>query len=217
MKEFVSGNEKHENDETCEHDDVKLLEEVNSKEHEEAACRFCWSQEEPEDNPKICVCQCSGSVGYIHFSCLKAWMKTKVQEVRHGNSVSQTWKQFECELCKTRFPYAFKYRGKRWEMVDLHRPTSTETPYIIIESLSNDKNNSRFVHTIIVENNKTEFKLGRGHESDLRVNDISVSRCHVLLKYKEGNFFLEDKKSKFGTLVLIRKFLPIEPTSQMAV
>ena len=32
---------------------------------------------------------------------------------------------------------------------------------------------------------KTEFKLGRGHESDLRVSDISVSRCHAIIKYDE--------------------------------
>jgi pSer/pThr/pTyr-binding forkhead associated (FHA) protein len=25
--------------------------------------------------------------------------------------------------------------------------------------------------------------MGRGHESEVRVNDISVSRCHAILKY----------------------------------
>ena len=33
------------------------------------------------------------------------------------------------------------------------------------------------------EGGKTQWKLGRGHESDLRVSDISVSRCHAILKY----------------------------------
>lgn len=36
------------------------------------------------------------------------------------------------------------------------------------------------------------------------MNDISVSRCHSIIKYKEGSFFLEDNISKFGTLVLLR-------------
>jgi len=52
---------------------------------------------------------------------------------------------------------------------------------------------------------KTEFRLGRGHESDLRVSDISVSRCHAILKYDTTdsfNYYLEDNLSKFGTLVL---------------
>jgi pSer/pThr/pTyr-binding forkhead associated (FHA) protein len=47
--------------------------------------------------------------------------------------------------------------------------------------------------------------MGRGHESDLRINDISVSRLHALIKYKDGKFLLEDNVSKFGTLVLIKK------------
>jgi len=27
------------------------------------------------------------------------------------------------------------------------------------------------------------FKMGRGHESEIRIQDISVSRCHTLVKY----------------------------------
>lgn len=54
------------------------------------------------------------------------------------------------------------------------------------------------------------FKLGRGHESDVRVSDISVSRCHAILKYdlNEQSYYLEDNLSKFGTLVLAKD--PIE-------
>lgn len=51
--------------------------------------------------------------------------------------------------------------------------------------------------------------MGRGHESDLRINDISVSRLHAMVKYKEGRFLLEDNLSKFGTLVLIKKKTPL--------
>ena len=44
--------------------------------------------------------------------------------------------------------------------------------------------------------------MGRGHESEVRVCDISVSRCHALIKYNQGKYFLEDNLSKFGTLVI---------------
>ncbi len=47
------------------------------------------------------------------------------------------------------------------------------------------------------------FKLGRGHESDLRVGDISVSRLHAAIKFTPDGFFLEDNNSKFGTLALV--------------
>ena len=50
---------------------------------------------------------------------------------------------------------------------------------------------------------KNEFKLGRGHESEVRINDISVSRCHAMLHFSNGAFFVEDNSSKFGTLVKV--------------
>ncbi len=185
MKEFATSAKRYDGAEAgCEWEDVKTLQEYDKEEFKDAAYRFCWSAEESDENPKLRPCKCSGSVGFIHYQYLKAWMNTKVSEKAQGATVTQTWKTFECELCKESFPYIFQYKGKRWEMCTNHRPEKSDTPYIVLESIRNDKNNSRYVHTIVVEN-KTEFKLGRGHESDLRVNDISVSRCHVVIRYTD--------------------------------
>jgi len=50
-----------------------------------------------------------------------------------------------------------------------------------------------------------EIKLGRGHDADVRVTDISVSRLHAMIKKTpKGHFYIEDNESKFGTLVLIK-------------
>jgi pSer/pThr/pTyr-binding forkhead associated (FHA) protein len=50
------------------------------------------------------------------------------------------------------------------------------------------------------------IKVGRGHDSEVRITDISVSRCHALIKRSnKGDFIVEDNNSKFGTLVLLRK------------
>ena len=49
------------------------------------------------------------------------------------------------------------------------------------------------------------IKIGRGHDNDLRVADISVSRCHAFIKRDaKGNIIIEDNQSKFGTLVQIK-------------
>ena len=53
--------------------------------------------------------------------------------------------------------------------------------YILLESMPLDKNNSRNVHLLTVTPQQSEFKLGRGHESQVRINDISVSRCHAII------------------------------------
>ena len=50
-----------------------------------------------------------------------------------------------------------------------------------------------------------EIKLGRGHDADVRVTDISVTRTHARMRKSiKGYFVIEDNKSKFGTLALIR-------------
>jgi hypothetical protein len=94
-------------------------------------------------------------------------------------------------------------KGKRWNLVDLKRPTDKDTPYMILESLNSEKNSSRTVHTVIINTERTKFSLGRGHDSDLRINDISVSRKHANLEYRDGKFYFVDLKSKFGTLALL--------------
>lgn len=45
------------------------------------------------------------------------------------------------------------------------------------------------------------IKLGRGHECEIRITDISVSRNHACIKSQGSGFYIFDNKSKFGTLV----------------
>jgi pSer/pThr/pTyr-binding forkhead associated (FHA) protein len=50
------------------------------------------------------------------------------------------------------------------------------------------------------------IRVGRGHDADIRVTDISVSRFHAKINMSEaGEFFVEDNRSKFGTLIQLRK------------
>jgi hypothetical protein len=117
--------------------------------------------------------------------------------------VSYMWKQFECEICKTPYPYVFKSNGNRFRLVDVDIPQDKN--FLWLESLTFEKNSSRMVHVVMPDRTHNKFKMGRGHESDLRVSDISVSRCHAILKYdaeRTHNYYLEDNLSKFGTLVL---------------
>jgi hypothetical protein len=142
------------------------------------------------------------------------------------------WKSFECEICRKAYPLVLRTKcatGKNgyhtYNLVDYQRP---EGDYLVLESLHQEKNTSRIIHIIIPGENKSTFKFGRGHESDLRINDISVSRCHAIIKFKEDQnfsnpsaapfkFYLEDNLSKFGTLVLIRKRTPLIPGFNKAV
>lgn len=55
--------------------------------------------------------------------------------------------------------------------------------------------------------NDEKIVLGRGHESDVRINDISVSRAHATLTFNKGKICVRDLKSKFGTLALIKNYI----------
>jgi len=88
---------------------------------------------------------------------------------------------------------------------------------MLLESLPLDKNTSRMIHMLCVSEPKTEFKMGRGHESEVRVNDISVSRCHAIIKYEKDGFYIQDNMSKFGTLVLVKGQLRLELEHTKAV
>jgi pSer/pThr/pTyr-binding forkhead associated (FHA) protein len=48
------------------------------------------------------------------------------------------------------------------------------------------------------------YYLGRGHDSDVRISDISVSRTHARIYLKDKRYYLEDTGSKFGTLILAK-------------
>merc|ERR1719487_711240 len=60
------------------------------------------------------------------------------------------------------------------------------------------------LHVISLAETKL-LKLGRGHESDVRIADVSISRWHATIRVNGGQFVLEDRDSKFGTLVALKK------------
>ena len=109
------------------------------------------------------------------------------------------------------------YKGKRWNLVDLKRPEDTTTPYIILESLNSEKNSSRTIHTVTINSDKRSFQLGRGHESDLRINDISVSRRHASIEYRDDGWYVVDFQSKFGTLALLSDKVVIKENPHQTV
>jgi hypothetical protein len=48
------------------------------------------------------------------------------------------------------------------------------------------------------------FNEGRNNATDIKIGDISVSRQHAAIKLINGEFFIEDLNSKFGTLLEVK-------------
>jgi len=117
-------------------------------------------------------------------------------------------KSFNCEICKTPYPLRFKSGNNYFDLIDSARPSEN---YIVLESLNQlkDNNNYKSIHVLTLKEDE-KIIMGRGHDSDVRINDISVSRTHSCLMLSKGKVYLTDYKSKFGTLVLMQR--PVEIT-----
>ena len=70
-------------------------------------CRICYMEEnDSNENPLLNPCICSGSMKFIHYTCLKHWINNKCYskiEINDDCSILNV-KPVECELCKTKFP-----------------------------------------------------------------------------------------------------------------
>lgn len=106
------------------------------------------------------------------------------------------------------------HQKNKYYLADVHKPETGN--FLVLESLIHEKNTSRIINIVMPNEDKKEFKLGRGHESDMRISDISVSRYHAKLMCREDGYYLEDNNSKFGTLALVTD-VKITPASSLAV
>ena len=169
------------------------------------ACRICYLDEEVPENPLVQPCICSGSMKYIHLNCLKKWLNTSVFIKIETNPVYNIYlcKKPECELCKTKFPDFIKHKGVLYEIFDFYNDFKN---YLIIESMTLDKDQNKYIYVINMDIQNNRINIGRGHESHIILNDISVSRLHCFININKNNkkIYLTDNNSKFGTLVLVQ-------------
>ena len=182
---------------------------------DERLCKICYNEDnDKERNPLVHLCNCNGGLRFSHFECIKRWMETKliIKENEKKTVKSYNIKSFNCEICKTPYPFRFKLKGieKPFELIDIQKPIGCN--YVVLESLNQMKENCNIKSIHVIQLTSDELTIGRGHESDVRINDISVSRSHAKLKYnaEDGTLLLRDLKSKFGTLILIKKPLKIK-------
>jgi len=176
-------------------------------------CRICLAEDAENDNPFISPCHCAGTMKLVHIKCLQHWLSSKLQTKQNGAVTTYYWKTFECELCKFAYPHQFFCDGKSFHLVDVPKPNA---PYLTLEILSKDQTLTRGLYVINMAA-KSTIRLGRGHDSDIRVTDISVSRHHGFIKLERGSLYLEDNNSKFGTLVQMNGPLRITRESDIVI
>ena len=173
------------------------------------ACRICLLEGNGRDeDPLIEACSCRGSIQYVHMGCLRYWINGRLS-LSDTTKFTYLFSQLACELCKSQYPTQVQLAdGTSVPLVPL---PETKAPFIVLENMMRAEGappsaeTSRGVYVISLAGKKM-LRLGRGHESDVRIADVSISRWHATVSFTEdGRFVIEDHNSKFGTLVAMRK------------
>lgn len=188
-------------------------------------CRICLNESIAEDNtnPLINPCNCIGSVRYIHLDCLRQWLSSKIAVKTSYDSLitAYSFKEFQCEICKSTLPHRIKVNG---EIISLINIEDVTTPYLVLESIphqfhinTNSRDNAINIYVVRFTEAKSEIKIGRSNDAELRLSDISVSRNHSCLIYRKGHFFIQDLRSKFGTLLLLQNEITFLPYKSLSI
>lgn len=108
-KEVLSSSDDDDDDEEDEDDDgasTSSSESRRQRSNNAIMCRICHCEETSEEY-LIAPCYCSGTLRYVHQSCLQQWLK------KQGTK--------SCELCKFEFIMQTRIRSlKNWEKLDIN-------------------------------------------------------------------------------------------------
>ena len=171
-------------------------------------CRICYGDNYNDENPLICPCICKGSMKYIHYLCLKSWLNAKIEEElsedetekENMECITYNKNSICCELCKTKFPDYIIHNNIYYNIL-FYKPKFQE--YIIFESMKVGRDKTKYYHVVTFDD-RDFINIGRANECELSLTELSVSRFHCIIHKENGQAFLEDNTSKFGTLVLVQ-------------
>jgi hypothetical protein len=136
---------------------------------------------------------------YLHIACLQEWLKNRLVTRQTEHSVYYSWKTLKCELCTQTLPSSVTVQGLTYNLLTIDSPGS---PFIVLENFKREQTATRKGIHLIKFLDLKPIVLGRGNESNVRIStDISVSRCHASIRFVGCGMLLEDKNSKFGTLL----------------
>lgn len=175
------------------------------KEKDNRICRSCYLKETNEKDPLIQPCKCSGSLQYIHFSCLKKWVNTNkfIKLEKTADWCLYVIKPLFCELCNSRFPDLIRHNGELYPIYPTIDFSSDFQQYLVLESLTLDKQHNKFIYLINLSAQQ-KISIGRSQKADIIFTEKSISRIHSLLLIDKTGVYLIDNDSKYGTLILIQ-------------
>ena len=141
--------------------DTDVEEEEGDGDLQRPQCYICY-ESGCHGNPLLNLCQCTGTVKYVHLQCLQRWMQPE------GSSAVNT----HCPICKAKYPESA-------QAMMIHSPA------IMLESWSNHRT-LKLRHWISFNRHSTA-SLGRFSEhNDVSIPDHSVSGARRPAPSRDG-------------------------------
>jgi len=171
-------------------------------------CRICYCDDIEVNSPLITPCKCTGGLKYIHLKCLQNWIHAQsvnLSEESNNFCLVYNVKQLSCEICKEKYPdfiYLNESDNNNNNILDIFDFVENKfKSYVILESYF--KNNFKNIFVLSCDSHNV-ISIGRSHETNLKINDITVSRYHSEIIKENNKFYIRDLYSKFGTGILLQ-------------
>ena len=181
--------------------------ELNGK----AYCRLCYQSESSITDPLISPCNCSGSMKYIHLSCLKNSIKLKYHKKSDSYYDMYLFQNYSCEICLTIYPKYIIYKTQVYYLIDIDFGKFEN--YVLCDLtqyIDNNQKISHFGYLMFKIEDNLELSLGRKKNNHIKLKDISVSRNHCVIMKSGDNLLMKDLGSKFGTMKYINNYVDID-------
>ena len=144
------------------------------------------------------------------MSCLKTWLLNKVTRKSTTYVDFINYENFNCQLCKEDIPINFQIDNKSYSILD--EESQLNEPFITLSGIKTNK--SKLQVRLKFPASKRVISIGRGHEADLKLDDVSISRKHCFIQRTVYGFEIFDNRSKFGTLLQLESGDKIDLTKQ---
>ena len=190
---------------------------INNEIKSKIICRLCYLNESTIDDPLISPCNCSGTMKYIHLSCLKKSIKLKYSKKSNDHLEMFLFQNYNCEICLTPYPKYIVYKTQVYFLIDIDFNKFENYVLCDLSKYTENNKNKQLTHfgyiMFKIEDNK-ELTLGRKKNNNIKLKDISVSRNHCIIMKKDNDLLIKDLGSKFGTMKYIKDSLELKLQEQ---
>ena len=170
-------------------------------------CRVCL-EDEVQTNPFVNVCACFNSMP-VHFNCMRDWFRKTAKPRAENGLTIYDFSELACEVCQQKLPSTAKISSG--DELPLVEPQLPHRPFVLLELLSPDQPETLQKVIIMDMGEQSVISIGSHSSNNLPINSRNVSNFHASLEIKNNQIRLYDKKSKFGTFLLLRGEISLKP------